>query len=322
MPISVGRLATLQFNMTSRQYVSNTTLALQKAGKEVSTGIKADIYADLGPRAALDLKLRTQKEQTQAFLASNELLGNKLSAMLTSVDAIRDQVSGVIENAIINSSRPSNGASALQNEARAAMESIIATLNTSYNGEFIFAGTRSDTPTLMRWDETNSDTGWSPEDVLQGIVGSGPTDAATAQAMAAEIDLIFASQATTSPDRNFEQTFYNGTPELNGTGQPNARLSGRVSTGQNLQYGIQANDQGFRDIMKGLAMLVSTDVSKITDQGAYAEWMANVVESLSLGQEGTLAISANIGFNQQVVETAKTRLSDLSLVHQTQIANF
>lgn len=322
MPISVGRLSSLQFNLTSRNYVSNTTLALQRAGKEVSTGIKSNIYDDLGPRAAMDLKLRTQEEQTKAFLSSNDLLGNKLSAMLTSVDAIRDQVSGVIENAIINSSRPSNGASALQAEARAAMESIVATLNTSYNGEFIFSGTSSDTPPMTRWAETNAATGWSPESVMQGIVGAGPTDETDALDMIDQIDRIFNSSIIVSPERNFEETFYSGTPELDALGQPNARLRGRVSAGQDMQYGIQANDQGFRDIVKGLAMLATTDVSKITDLDAYSTWMNHVVESLSVGQEGALSASANIGFNQQVVEDAKSRLADLSVVHQTQIADF
>lgn len=322
MPISVGRFSTMQFNLTSQRYVSETTIALQRAGKEVSTGIRADIFGDLGSRAAQDLKLRTQFDQAEAYLTSNDVLSNKLSAMLTAVDAIREQVGSVIETAIINSSGPSNGGSALQAQARAALESVIATLNTSYNGEFIFAGTQSDQVTLMRWEETNPTTGLSPEEIMQNIIGSGPTDAASATAMADDIDSIFASLNTVAPDRNFEATFYNGTPALDGSGQPMARLRGRISPGQELQYGIQANDQGFRDILKGLSMLATADVSQITDNAAYKEWMDRVIGALTIGQEGALAASSTIGFNQQVVETAKARLEDITIVQQTQIANF
>jgi flagellar hook-associated protein 3 FlgL len=69
-------------------------------------------------------------------------------------------------------------------------------------------------------------------------------------------------------------------------------------------------------------MLISVDVSTINDDAAYKDWMGNVIDSLSKGQEGALAISSQIGFNQQVVETAKTRLTDLSLVQKTQISAY
>ncbi|GAA6164723.1 hypothetical protein NBRC116590_24270 [Pelagimonas sp. KU-00592-HH] len=322
MPWSVGRLSTLQFNLTNRYHVSRTSMDLQRAGEEVSTGRRADVFADLGPRAAGTIKLRAREEETQNYLKSNELLGNKLSAMLTSVDAVRDQVQGVLEMALANASSPANGGHTLKLQARAAMESVVATLNIKYNGEHLFAGTQSDNAPLMRWEQTNPDTGLSPEGVAAGIVAPGITDLATAQAMAAEFDTVFASADASNPDRNFEQTFYVGSPQLDGSNQPYDRVVARLSAGQELSYGAQANDDGLRDILQGLSMLIAVDASTINDDAAYKDWMGNVIDSLSKGQEGALAISSQIGFNQQVVETAKTRLTDLSLVQQTQISAY
>ncbi len=322
MAWSVGRVSSLQFNLTNRLNVSKTSIALQTVGQEVSTGRRADIFADLGPRSASALKLRAREDETQTYLMANELLGNKLSAMLTSVDAIRDQVQGVLEVALSNASSPANGAFVLQSQARAAMESVISTLNVKFNGEHLFAGTQSDNAPMMRWDEANPATGLSPEDVSANIATAGITDAASATAMAAEFNLVFSSSDVANPNRNYEQTHYNGSPLEDEFGDPYNRVKARLSPGQELEYGVQANDEGMRDILKGLSMLISTDVSKIGDEAAYQEWMGHVIDALSSGQEGALDASTRIGFNQQVVETAKNRLEDLSVVHLTQISAY
>lgn len=322
MTWNVGRVSSLQFNLFSRSHVAKATTALQRTGQELSTGRKADIFADLGSRAATAINLRAREENTQAYMTANKVLDSKLEAMLTSVDGVRDTAQSVLQNALINASRPVTGASALKSEARAALESVISGLNISYNGDHLFAGTRSDRPPMTRWSEVNSATGYSPEEVLQDIVGSGPTTAAEAQAMMDAIDDIFASANTVDPDRNFESTFFNGTPALDASGQPSNRVSARINTGQELEYGVQGNDTAFRDIIKGLAMLVATDVSEISDEAAYAAWMEGVTQALSAGVQGALGASARIGFGQQVVETTQIRLTDLSLVQRTQIGDY
>ncbi|MFT6676430.1 MAG: flagellar hook-associated protein 3 FlgL [Sulfitobacter sp.] len=321
MSFRVGSLSTYQFNLFNRQNVQSTTLALQRAGQEVSTGRKADIYADLGPRSASVMKLRAREADTQTYMQANAVLGSKLEAMLTSVDAVRDRIQSVLEVTLSNATRPQNGAEVLQREARAALESMVATMNTSYNGDHLFSGLNSEAPPLTRWDQTNSGTGLSPADALASIIGTGPTDAASAAAIADQIDQAFASNDLSDPNRNFEATFYSGTPELDGGGQPSRQVNAWVNVGQEVVYGVRANDEPFREALKGLAMLASTDVSTM-DEAAYGTWMGRVVEALTAGQEGMLDASARIGFNQQIVETTQKQLVDLSLVQRTQISQY
>lgn len=320
MSWTVNRLSTLQMNLSNRSFVRQTSVALEKAGKEVATGRHADVFASLGAKAASTLKLRAKEDETQAYLMSNSTLSNKLEAMLTSVESVRDRVQDVLENALANASRPSNGAAALQMQARAALESIIGMLNTSFNGDHLFAGTRSDLSPMMRWDQVNSATGLSPENVFDSIVGAGPVDAAETGSMISAIDLAFSSADTVNTAWNYEETFFIGTEEYDGFGQLSARVTARISVGQEIGYGVQANDESFRDIIKGLAMLTTIDVSEISDEDAYEVWMGKVVDSLSSGQQGALDAASRIGFSQQVVELATQRLTDLSLVQRAQIS--
>lgn len=321
MSFGVGGLSTMQFNLFNRLNVQRTSLELQQAGQEVSTGRKHDVFADLGSRSASVMRLRANENDTQTFMQSNEVLQNKLQATLTSIDAARGRIQAVLETTLANVTRPQNGADVLQRDARAALESLVATLNTSYNGDHLFSGLKSDTSPLMRWEETNVATGLSPEDALASIFGTGPVDAATADGIADAIDLAFASNDTTDPNRNYEATFYNGSPEVDSGGQPTRHVNAWVNVGQEIVYGVRANDEAFRDAYKGLAMLAVTDVSEMDEQ-AYATWMGRVVDALTGAQEGMLDASARIGFSQQVVETTQEQLVDLSLVQRTQIANY
>ena len=322
MSWNISGVSSMQFSYSNRQNVARVTEQLQIAGQELATGRKADLFADLGPSASIALTLRASEENTQAYLTVNEVLDSKLEAMLAAVDTTRSGAQEVLESTLINASRPTMGADALQTQARAALESVIGSLNISFNGDYLFAGTASDSVPLTRWEEANATTGLSPQEVLSDIVGSGPTTVAEAEAMFEEIDAFFASTNTTDPDRNFEATFYNGTPLLDDSGDPNTRVTARINEGQQLSYGVQANDPAFLDTIKGLAMLSVIDVSQIEDEATYARWMTEVSDTLGSGVQDMLTVSAGIGFNQQVVVNAQAQLEDISLVQQTQIGNY
>lgn len=322
MTIVAGRISSMQLNMLGRDNVAKASSRLQTAGQELATGRRNDIYKDLGSKSAYLLNLRVKEDNTQAFLTTAGVLENKLQAMLTSVDSIRDLVDDVLQSAIVNDSRPIMGASALQMEAQAAFEAVIANTNISFNGDFLFSGINSDKAPLNRWDEVNAATGYSPKSVMQSIVSSGPVTATDVARMMTEIEAVFSSSDSANSNRNYERSFYNGAPALGQDGQPNQRVSALINEDFILEYGVQANDTSFRELLKGLAMLASTDVSKIQDPETYEAWMGNVVDALGAGLQGALDASATIGFKQQIVETTKGSLNAISLVQRIQISSY
>ena len=204
--------------------------------------------------------------------------------MLASVDNAREEVQSVLEIAVLNASRPTNGAEVLQLQARAALEGMVAAMNVTFNGDSLFAGLDSNKPALTRWSDTSAVTGRTPESVLQEIIGTGPTDAASATQIADKIDQIFQSQDTVDPSRNFEGTFYQGSRNLDAGGQPTKQIRAWVNTGQEVVFGKRANEEAFRAAYQGLAMLAATDVSTLDE--------------------------------------AQTQLTDMSLVQRTQISNY
>jgi flagellar hook-associated protein 3 FlgL len=318
-----SKIATLQLNKFNQLQVTRATSELQKASKEMTTGRKVDVFADLGPMAAVTLTLRTTEKQLGGYISANGVLSSKIDAMLNGVDSVRSTVQDIFERVVSNASRKTASVATLQLEATEAIKSIISILNQSYNGDHLFSGVKSTSSALTNWDTVNTDTGLSPSGVFDAIVGSGPTTLVEATSMVSDIDQIFASSYAANSDYNFESTFYTGKPALEAGGQPASRVSAQIEVDRVLSYGVQANDDPFREVLKGLTMLASVDPVALTEtDGVYSEWLNGASEALSKGLSGALAVSTRLGFYQQVIEHSVTRQSDLAFVYQTQINGF
>ncbi len=319
MPWISTRMSTMQMNLSHTNFVNKSQVDLNKAGHELATGKKADIYGDVGPRVSIAFTMRTREENTQAYILGNNLLDNKLQATLDTVQAIRGSIEEVFQNAVLNTQKPTEGSFALQGQARAAIEAVITNLNLSFNGEHVFSGTTSGVAPMNEWTVTNPDTGLSPDDVIQTLVGPGPTAAGDTATIMTDLDAVFGSSHATA-NYNYEATFFNGTPELDGGGQPNARVEARIGEGRTLMHGVQANDLPVRDLMKGLSMLAAVDVNTIADPAAYTEWMEEATSALSSGVQGMLNMATEIGFNQSILERASSDLEGLSILQTKQIS--
>ncbi len=62
---------------------------LAKAEQEVTTGTRANIYADLGTRASNSLMLRNQISRTESYVDSNTVVAAKMDVMATTMKEMR-----------------------------------------------------------------------------------------------------------------------------------------------------------------------------------------------------------------------------------------
>ena len=287
---------------------------LNNASLEVATGMKADVYKSLGFRSSEILALRAQVDRNEGFIASNQLLSSKLDVTASTLNGIRSIAQNFMNEVTPNANAPTASASGLQAAAISALEQLTGQLNSTYQGGALFSGIDSNQTSLQGWNQTHVTTGLSPSDVLASVIGAGFTDATDATNKVDAIADIFASADVIQPNRNFEATFYNGAPLLQSGGASTPRLQAQIDKNTTLKYGIQANDQAFRDVLRGLSMIASTDVSAIADGAAYEVWMSNAVSALSQGVSGLIEVESNLGAQQQQLSeriTAQQNLGDI-----------
>ncbi|SFP65725.1 flagellin N-terminal helical domain-containing protein [Tranquillimonas alkanivorans] len=315
----VNTFSSYYAGLSQRRTVAELNGELTRAAEEVSTGLKADVYRALGRRSAESLSLHDGIRRTEDFVTSNTLLSGRLDIAASALKSVRETGQEVLDLAASNRSAPSHTATTLQSTARAALEALQPQLNASYNRTSLFAGTATAGAPVQPWSEVNPGTGLSPQEVLEGVVGGGFADAADAAAKAAEVAALFDGSNADRPERNFKATFYNGTPQAQADGTPSPRQSARVAEDETLEYGVQANDPAFRDLLRGLSMMAAVDVSRIEDPNAYAAWMEEAFDALQSGTQGVLEAETRLGAQQARLERTLTGQQDRMALYNSQV---
>ena len=142
----ISTLSTLQKSLSNRQLIADQDRAVQKTQRELTTGLKADVYADGSFRAAQTLDLRNRMARSDAYAVSNQLLAGKLSVMSTALGNIRSKTQDF--QALVTSLSQGQGADVLQSNAKALVMQIAMQLNTAYAGEFLFSGEKGSAQSL------------------------------------------------------------------------------------------------------------------------------------------------------------------------------
>jgi len=297
-----------------RQSAADISTQLQQSQKELATGIRSDVFASIGVRAAETLDLRASSSRDAAQVVANRLLLGRMESMSDALGTMRDAVSTTLELAIPNRDAPLGTSTGVQAAARTSLESLIAQANASHGGAPLFSGVEQPGRTLQGWAEVNPDTGLSPADVMQQILAGGLSDTASVNAALADLEAAFGNASGTA-GWNYDATFYNGAPE---TGP---RPTAGIGDGATVEFGVQANDRAFRDTMMGLAMLASVDPGSIQDDAAYKAWMNAAVSKISGGSAGLLELETRVGAQQARIETANTRMEDRADIYAGRIVD-
>ncbi len=306
---------------TWRSQTSDLQNQLNTVSLEVATGLKSDVYRSLGFQSSEVLALRMQFSRNEDYISSNELLANKLDVTALTLSGIRDITQDFLNIATPNANAPTTSASGLQAAALAAIEQLTGQLNTTYQNTALFAGIDSGQIPLQKWEGVDADTGLSPSDVLANVIGGGFADGTDAAQKASVLEDIFSSTDSINPDRNFEATFFNGSPLQQSGGAATPRLKSQIDKNTTLSYGIQANDPAFTDVLRGLSMIAAIDVSTIGDGEAYDAWMSNAISALSSGVSGLIEVEAKLGSQQQALDERISAQVSLGDVFNSRINN-
>jgi flagellar hook-associated protein 3 FlgL len=88
-----------------------------------------------------------------------------------------------------------------------------------------------------------------------------------------------------------------------------------------MEYGVQANEQAFRDIMMGMSMMASVDAVTITDPEAYKIWMSTAVDLMAKGTGGVTDIESKIGSQQNLIDQTRKAQEVRRDLYESQISD-
>ncbi len=225
-----GAISDLTSSLMQMRQAQSLRLAMQDAGQELTTGLKADVKkaagGDYTELFSIDRSLsRISQQISDLSNASNR--ADNVQTRLQLLSDLADQSGLRLVAAVETGDIVASGVYA--NETRAALETVFSTLNGTYAGRSLFSGAAEDTKALANLDQMVSD--------VSALIDAGPD---TASALAAIEDYFF------SAGGGFETDIYQGStldaPPV------------EIAEATRLQYLPRADDDAIRSLIQGLVV--------------------------------------------------------------------
>lgn len=181
-------------------------------------------------------------------------------------------------------------------QARSALETVFATLNTSAGGRTLFGGDEGGVAPLGDVNQLLSD--------VQSIMAAGPDAASVNTAL----DTYF-----NDPAGGFQTTIYQG-----GSGDAPPV---EISPGVRVNASVKADAEPLKELIRGLAVLANYQT---LPAGSTSERDAVVGDGVKLtlkAENDITYMRANLGISEQQISTAKTRYADAETLYSKLYAN-
>lgn len=140
---SINTISTLQQSMSLRARVAEQKAGVDKAGAELSTGLRQDVFEARGAAPAQSLELRAALSSNDSFRVANELLSREMDVTATVLSDVRGTTAAFSE-LLISGDIAATNRQIVKDNAKQALAAIVDKLNTTYNGNHIFSGLSGD----------------------------------------------------------------------------------------------------------------------------------------------------------------------------------
>lgn len=319
-------LSTLGMTRSLDHSMKRMQIDLTRANQEIADGVHADVAATLGARTGRDIALRNMLNQTEQYLDNTDLLDGRMGLMDSAMTSMLEAGTDLLAAASTGLGQASATGSSLQVRARGVLDQIVSLLNASGGDVYLFSGTSVEKAPMRNVDGDDSGLR-SPMRMVQDAItaatggASMPTTAAETTAVISQLDALFSVRdpsvpATPPLTDSYEGGFYTGTTALQPGGAASTRLSGQASDAATIDYGVQANDAMFRNILEGAYMLAALDTSTMTED-AYPGYIKAAVDKLSSGLSGLQGATAQLGIQRaqvaSIADQQQTRKAILNL---------
>lgn len=306
--LSVSTLAqsqSLQFALQRLQ------AELVKRQTEMSTGQVADLGLALGARTTQALTFGRDFDRLSSIVDSNGLAASRLTATQDALTHLGDSAQKLFATLTSATSGDVSDAT-LQTSAEATLRSLTSILNTSFNGEHLFAGINTDVEPLSDFTVAGSSAQTGFEAAFQLHFGFAATDPAAADITAAQMDDFL--------ENGLSQEFFGPGWEANWSTASDDGITSRIALNETAETSVSANSQGMRKLAfaaAAIAGLFETNISAAAKSSIIGKATSLVGETIA----DLANLRADVGVTQQRVSSASDRLNSQIDLFERHIAD-
>ncbi|SMH52110.1 flagellar hook-associated family protein [Mesorhizobium australicum] len=284
---------------------------LVSAQKESTTLRVADVGLALGSRTSETVSLARDVSRLNGIIDSNALV----SSRLTSTQDVLGQLTAQAEELRSTLSAAVSGSSdrgVVQAGGAAMMDLLTSSLNTSINGQYLFAGINTDVRPISDFSDPSSPARAAFDTAFQTYFGFSQTDADAADITSAEMEDFLTNVV--------EPQFLGAGWETNWSSATDEGIVSRIALNETAETSVSANITGLRK----LAMVSAITSSMMQGNFSEAATKAVTERALALTVESISDITdrqALIGVTQQRVTNASERIDTQIGVFESTISD-
>lgn len=272
---------------------------LAKAQTEVTSGRFNDVGVALGARTGQAVALNRDIDRLNGMMDTNSLVATRLDATQEALSRITGEAESFLSALTVGGSGDT-ARQILQANGKNALETLTSVLNTSLNGEYIFAGVNTDVKPINDYGADGAQNKAAFDSAFLAHFGFAQTDAAaetiTADQMIDFLDSVVEPMFT-GPD--WESTWSNATDQT---------ITSRIALNETAQTSVSANTVGMRKFAMAASLitdLLQTPLNENARQALVGRTRTLVGEAISDIQN----VQAKAGLVQNRVSVASERLS-------------
>ncbi len=271
---------------------------LVKAQKELDTGRVADLGLALGARTAQSVTFARDLDRLKTIVDSNGLVAARLTSTQDALGQLSSQAQTLLSSLMSNTSGDLTN-TVTGDSGTAALQALTSLLNTSINGEYLFAGTNTDVKPIGDFSAPGSPAKAAFDASFLAYFGFPQDDPAAADISAADMDDFL----TTEIEPQFLDSGW-----ANWSSATDQSIVSRIALNETTETSVSANNDGVRKLA-----MAATIVSQLMSGSISAQARQTVVDrATTLASESIGNLSqtmAQTGIVQQRVSDANTRMN-------------
>jgi flagellar hook-associated protein 3 FlgL len=286
-------------NNSTRNIIARAQAELVRASQEATTGVVFDKGLSLGSRAGQSISLRKEHDRLMVLTETNGLISERMKASQNALTNVIKGSQDFLGN-VTAMRGASEGRSILVDKAKGLLQTATDLVNTSYNGEYVFAGENTDVKPLGDYGSAGDLARPAILQSFQDYFGFPTTDPQVANISAADM--------TTYLNTSFAAEFDAGSWSSNWSLASDTLVKSRIAPTELAETSVSANNAGFRQLAMSYTMMAELgDIG--LNQAAFDAVIDKVAQTTN--QNSTLLAGAQsfLGNAQARTKDATDRLT-------------
>ncbi len=280
-----------------RTLVARNKAEMLKAQQEATTGTVFDVGLALGSRSGQTVSLRKEYDRLSVLMDMNKLVQQRMITTQAAVNKIIENTQDFLGD-LAGANNSSETAKAVAKSARSMLDSVTGLLNTSYNGEYIFAGVNTDVKPVADYGEGSAAQN-AVRQAFENHFGFPMSDP--------QIANITADEMKTFLEGDFANQFNDANWAANWSDASDTLIKSRISPTETANTSISANADGFRKtIMSAVMMVELADIG--LNSSAFDAVAAQALQTTTQAITGATGEQTTLGLAQSRTEAATARI--------------